>query len=158
MTNRGLELNRRFWSKVCIKGACDCWEWSAAVNDKGYGRFSYKGKSERAHRVAFILSGGMLTTEKPYVLHHCDNPLCVNPKHLFSGNMKDNTQDMMKKSRQNNAIGEKASKAKLTTQEVLEIRYLCKNHIMTRRTVAKLYNVFHSTVNAIHARQTWIHI
>ena len=79
-----------------------CWEWQASKSNGGYGTFAVKmnGKfrTTGAHRVAYQLyispiESGMC------VLHACDNPGCVNPKHLYQGTHKDNTQDMMAKGR-----------------------------------------------------------
>lgn len=69
----------RFWSKV--KKSDNCWEWTAFKNSKGYGDFSYKGKSVRAHRFSYELFNDDIP--KGLILDHlCRNPSCVNHEHL----------------------------------------------------------------------------
>ena len=88
---------QRFWEKVQKKSG-GCWTWLGAKNNQGYGNFNVGGKFERAHRIAYCLSIGEVPAGL-FVLHHCDNPSCVNPKHLFLGTQKDNMQDCLKKGR-----------------------------------------------------------
>lgn len=86
----------RFWAKVRV--APGCWEWAAAKNGKGYGRIYAWGKQQSAHRVSYALAYGPIPLGL-FVLHHCDNPGCVNPNHLFLGTQKDNIHDMLRKGR-----------------------------------------------------------
>ncbi len=99
----------RFWAKVDKNGPLpdqskypslsNCWTWMAFVEHTGYGVFKIKfSDNAKAHRFSwFILNGeipdGML------VLHHCDNPKCVNPSHLFLGDHSDNQRDKISKGR-----------------------------------------------------------
>lgn len=149
-------IENRFWDKVDIKGTNDCWEWQASFNENGYGRFSYMSRAERAHRIAFIISGGILTKEKPCVLHTCDNPACVNPAHLIAGSKKDNTQDMMRKHRQNNVYGENHPRAKITDSIVKEIRSLCQ--YLPVRVVARKLDLPYMTVSYANRGITWKHV
>lgn len=93
----------RFWAKVNKKGADDCWEWGGkALGGKGkcYGQFSINNKTVTVHRFSYQLANGAIAPDM-HVLHHCDNPICVNPRHLFIGTNKDNIKDKMSKGRWN---------------------------------------------------------
>ncbi len=63
-------------------------EWEAN-KVKGYGQFTYNGKSCYDHRIAYR----KIPEDKPFICHRCDNPPCCNPNHLFPGTMKDNFDD-----------------------------------------------------------------
>lgn len=90
---------KRFWDKVDIKSENDCWEWKAyRTKRSGYGSFGIKYSVIAAHRVAWMLTNGEIPANL-YVLHKCDNPPCVNPKHLFIGTQKDNMDDCASKKR-----------------------------------------------------------
>lgn len=95
--------SERFWSKVNKNGPIHpvlgtrCWTWIGGKRDRGYGAFRYLD-SQSAHRVSWILKFGQIPKSK-LVCHHCDNPSCVNPDHLFVGTSLDNNQDMVKKGR-----------------------------------------------------------
>lgn len=95
----------RFWEKVDKKTDNDCWEWKAykISNKPGreYGYFDFGGGVDGlAHRFSYILHYGEIP-DGMEVCHRCDNPKCVNPKHLFLGSHQDNMDDMMKKNRGN---------------------------------------------------------
>ena len=142
-----------FWSKVDEKSDSECWIWQGSIDDKGYGKLSFQGKFWFAHRLAFFLTYGELP---PCVCHTCDNPPCVNPKHLFGGTLKDNSQDMVRKGRKYVRPGETNHQSKLKTADVLEIRKMHK--ILGRQVLAKNYNVTPLTIDGIIARRRWKHI
>jgi len=90
------ESQERFWAKV--RKTKKCWLWTAATNEKGYGIFGVRKFTDKAPRISWRLTRGPIP-EKLFVLHHCDNPLCVNPDHLFLGTNNDNVRDMFNKKR-----------------------------------------------------------
>lgn len=83
-----------------------CWEWNKYRLATGYGRTRYMGRNFLAHRLAWILAHPddlIQIADKPKILvcHHCDNPPCCNPDHLFIGNHQKNCHDMRAKGRMN---------------------------------------------------------
>jgi len=138
-----------FWDNV-IKRNNGCWEWQGGCNDKGYGCCQYKGRQRYAHRVAWLLMYGKIA-EGMFVLHKCDNPLCVNVEHLFLGTHSDNMKDMAIKGR-----GARPG-AKLNSKEVSEIRARYKNRIGLKKLACE-YMVSPSTIWRIVRKKTWRHV
>lgn len=128
-------------SRVEVVLNTHCWEWLGSVSNDGYGKCKRYGKTYRAHRLSYEIFRGFIPKDK-FVCHHCDNPLCVNPEHLWTGSQKENELDKDKKGRRSpsptishpNLIpkGEKHSGSKLTEVQV-EAAYLYKlNNPMTK--------------------------
>jgi hypothetical protein len=117
----------KFWSQV--KRTSGCWLWTGSYFRNKYGRFRVNGKSCLTHRLAFELINGY-DPGSYCVLHHCDNPRCVNPAHLFTGTQKDNLIDMDKKGRRKNPDirGSKNPNAKLTLKNVKYIKRSTKSN------------------------------
>jgi hypothetical protein len=83
-------LEERFWAKV-EKGD-GCWAWRGAHDRDGYGFIKVGYSNRLATHVSLELAGRPLT-DGQFALHHCDNPQCVNPAHLYSGSRLDNAAD-----------------------------------------------------------------
>lgn len=144
---------KRFWSKVDVCEPDDCWEWIAGRYKAGYGQFWLNGKGYIAHRVAYFIEHGKDPGEM-LVCHTCDNPPCCNPAHLWLGTNNDNTQDKIVKGRQDNTRGEKCHSAKLTKQNVREIRASDKSD----DELAKWYGVHLWTVTRARLGLSWKHV
>lgn len=81
-----------FWARVEKGSGDECWKWNGPVNRDGYGRINYKYKNKLAHQLSFFIHNGHWPVNQ--ALHHCDNPPCTNPKHLYDGTQKDNSRDI----------------------------------------------------------------
>ena len=160
-----LTLAERFASHT-MQADSGCVQWTAAKNRKGYGFVGVGGKLRIASRVAWELARGEIP-QGMCVLHHCDNPPCVNPDHLFLGTKADNGADMVAKGRQargdrhgsrlhpeSRQRGSGHVRAKLTEADVLKI--LADKR--PKRIVAKEYGVSHHSVHLIRHRKTWRHV
>lgn len=145
----------RFWKKVDKKDDGECWNWLASKDKDGYGYFWIKehGECRKAHRVSWLIHTG----EWPNGLmcHHCDNPSCVNPKHLFDGSPRDNTQDMIDKNRKVLSLGERHGNSKLTKSQVLLCRNLWDSGKVKQKDLAKQYDVSTATISLIVRRKLW---
>lgn len=149
----------RFWSKVDRRGPNDCWPWLASLQGQ-YGQFYWRGRPLKASRAAWILTNG--SPGRLHVLHKCDNPLCVNPKHLFLGTHADNLKDMWSKGRarpwpQTRSRGEASPVAKLTERAVRKMRRE-RAAGATYIALAKRYGVDRMTIKAAVLRKTWRHV
>jgi hypothetical protein len=89
---------KRFWRFV-KKMRASCWLWAGGRQAQGYGAFGNGERVVYAHRFSWQLHNGPIP-KGLNVLHRCDVPPCVNPKHLFIGTHADNMRDKIKKSRQ----------------------------------------------------------
>lgn len=127
-----------------------CWVWTAATNPQGYGLMVYKKRLISAHRISWMEHVGEIQ-DGLYVCHRCDNPLCINPDHLFLGSQKENMDDMIRKGRQIHPRGEDFNKSKLTWEAVRHIR----SSDMTGYALAKMYGVGKNTIYAILKNRTW---
>ena len=143
-----MNVKDRFDQKWESDPTSECHIWKAAKYKNGYGVFWDGKKRNGAHRVSFSLSKGTIP-EGMYVCHHCDNPSCVNPKHLFLGTPKDNSEDKFEKNRAR--VGSQHPRAKLTLEQVEKIRLASGS----QKEIAKNFGVSQSTIHTIKTGKNW---
>jgi hypothetical protein len=107
----------------------------------------------KAHRHSFFLAHGYQALN---ACHHCDNPPCCNPAHLFDGTNRDNMRDCVRKGRtcKVRPRGENSSAAKLTAIQVAEIRRLRKSGFFLKDIAAR-YGVVYQTIQRIIEGKSW---
>lgn len=140
-----------FWERVDRSaGPDECHPFAGKPNSDGYGRFSWGGRVEYAHRVALFLINGTWPIE---TRHTCDTPLCCNGRHLIDGTHADNMTDKITRGRQ--PRGAQHGAAKLTDQDVQDIRAnyaLCRT---TLRELAARFGVSKTAIGLIINGETW---
>lgn len=178
---RSTPPEQRFW--LHVEKTDTCWLWTGPTNGK-YGRhFLRDRKSAFAHRYSWMLHHGPIP-DGLQVCHNCpggDNPLCVNPAHLFLGTHMDNMADRQRKGRQARGErsrpknpsrdashhsktrpwtvnrGEKTGHAKLKSADIPAIRQLLTQGVPKVR-IAERYGVDPSTIIDIDRGRSWQHI
>jgi hypothetical protein len=146
------EIHRRFLSRVDQNAPNGCWVWVGAVNKErnGYGVFSAGRKMLRAHRYSYEYFIGPIS-DGLMVLHHCDNPACVNPEHFHLGKHKENANDRKIRNR---------TGWKLAADVVREIKEkLSVGNVPGLQTaLATEYGVTPSLINNIYNDRAWTHV
>lgn len=157
-------FEKRFWANV-VKGteifspfvSTPCWEWNGQKDKHGYGQMCKEGKTVRTHRISFELHKGKIPVDHG-VLHHCDNPPCVNPDHLFVGTQLDNMRDRNLKGRTAVFRGSDHKNAKITEPIVLEMRKLYSDGVYSQRQIGEIYGVSQAHVSDIVRGGYWKHV
>lgn len=145
---------KRFWSKVDVKSEDECWEWMAGDDGNGYGVIRINNKNVKAHRFSYTINIGVIF-DKLFVCHSCDNPSCVNPKHLWLGTNKDNSQDRDVKGRGNHPKGVAHGRTSLSENDIIYIRETYSKGNITQKELAKQFGIVHSVVSYIVRGATW---
>ena len=128
-----------------------CWICTSHSKSYGYPYITLNYKRKRLSRVIYEKFNGKIL-DGLVVMHICDNPNCINPNHLILGTSKQNSEDMVKKNR--NQKGEQKKNSKLTNADVKFIRK-CK---IGATTLAKKYNVSQTLIKMVRNNKCWKHI
>lgn len=150
---RGLSVEERLLRhrKVAESG---CWEWTGArpPSLKGYGVMTVKDgsrfKAQRVHRLAAVAWLGIDVTDERCVLHHCDNPPCFNPEHLYVGTRLENAHDRENRGRGRQVYGEAHPRTKITSGQVSELRRLSSEGV-TQMALSKHFGISQPQVSRI---------
>jgi hypothetical protein len=144
------EWKQHIATNVSIDGHTGCWSWKKAKGSGGYGVTWFNGKTVYAHRMSYYAYVGEYDPSF-LVMHTCDNPCCVNPKHLCLGTDQDNSSDMVTKDRQ--AKGSKNGLAKLTESLIPYI----KESTASSRQLGKELGVCKTVILDIKRGLIWKH-
>ena len=161
----------RFWSKVDVRGPDDCWPYTDRPDAYGYGKFNLGGKIVKAHRLARALAGRPLA-DGEIARHSCDNRPCCNPNHVLGGSHVQNTRDMLDRGRRIQGrtlrphrlprllalAGERNSHARLTADQVREIRRRWEAGGVSQAALAAEYGVGTSAISRLILRAAWAHV
>ena len=150
-------------TRYIVDGSTGCWIWTGGIGQDGYGKLKRHGKTVRAHRVFYEHFVGVIP-QGLVIMHSCDNPLCVNPKHLSPGTHLENELDKDLKGRRSPSPsishphlmprGEASGTSVLTEVQVKNIL----SETDTAKVVAEKYGVSKSTILSIRSGKTWTHI
>lgn len=131
---------------IDTRGEDECWPWKKALTRAGYPVIRINRKNLYVHRLIYKLRKNQNFDVRLQVLHHCDNPCCCNPKHLFEGTHLDNMEDKFKKGR--HSYGETHGNCQLTDTQVEEIKKHYRDGL-PQIDIAVLYKINQSTVSRI---------
>lgn len=132
-----------------------CWEFNGPKRH-GYGQINMPWKrNEIASRAAYITWVGEIA-EGLFVCHECDNPACINPRHLFLGSHDVNMDDCRAKGR--HTRGEKVWCSVLTEAESASIRALYASGRYNQYELASKFGTSQTNISQIVRRRTWKHV
>lgn len=149
---RAISTADRFWPRV--RKTAGCWEWTGYLDKGGYGNLVIDNRQEKVHRVSWALHHGAIP-DGMIVCHHCDNPACVRPDHLFLGTHQDNMTDKVNKGRAVCMRGSNNGNSKLTADIVRSIRARAAHGTETHESIALSVGVDRATVSSIVRRISW---
>ncbi|AIT13642.1 HNH endonuclease [Salmonella phage BP12A] len=134
-----MNVREKILERVRVTSA-GCWEWTGAVNSKGYGQV-WCGESKKTLYCHRVMSEAPTGTT---VLHSCDNTLCCNPAHLSIGTPLENSEDMVSKGRSHKGY-------KLTDADVMNILQSSESG----KRLSQTYGVSQQTISDIRNGRTY---
>lgn len=161
----------RFWAKVDMRSADECWMWLGGRDRYGYGTFCADGVRHTASHFAYEFQKEPVA-HGLCVCHKCDTPLCCNPAHLWVGTHADNIHDRDKKGRTvkgdrhfsrthpellNPPLGEEHGNAKLTGKDIQEMK-LWRAEGLSNKRIAPLFSISNQHVSRIFTGKAWAHL
>ncbi len=152
-------LAERIHEKAIPEPNTGCWLWTGQVDQFGYGTIAVRGRTKKAHRLAWEVAFGPLPKigghHGAVIRHRCNQPCCVNPHHLMVGSQRDNLRDMSEAGR--STRGEKSHLAVLTEADVREILRMVASG-EKQRVVGARFGVTQTNISAIVCGISWRHI
>jgi hypothetical protein len=128
-----------------------CIEWTGSRHTAGYGTIKVEGEVKKTNRLVWEAIAGLELPKEIFVCHHCDNPGCMNPHHLFLGTNNDNNQDMFSKGRGVPPPGN----PKLTEEKVRDIR---TRNMSVKEAAIAYPEVKERNLREVVAGRTWKHV
>jgi predicted XRE-type DNA-binding protein len=143
--------------KNYVRKTRSCWIWIGYKNELGYGRITIgHGKQVKAHRFIYEQTYGKIP-DGMNALHKCDNPSCVNPRHIYLGTQKDNVRDMMKRKRGGYKVfcGESHWNRKLDMEKVELIKKLWQEGELFQREIGEKVGISQQVVSKVINGKAW---
>lgn len=150
-----IKTKEQLFERIYPEPNTGCWIWIGKQTYQGYGQLHKKNNNGflLAHRYSYFLHNGPFELSK-LVLHHCDNSFCVNPDHLYLGDIQQNVRDRERRGRRKAPRGELNSRAKLNWVAVGIIREALKEGFTTIE-IARYFKMSQAVIAAIKLNWSW---
>lgn len=153
-----------FWEYVDRRSDGECWPWTGRLIKKdNRGTLYVLGKNVTAPRVSLIVHGKVPPSDRHFACHSCDNPNCVNPRHLWWGTNSQNIQDAANKrrlfsqSKRYTTKGSAHGNAKIS-EGIARAIIADRGNGMSIRKIAAKYGLTYNPVWMIVNRRAWKHV